>query len=485
MDAVTAASSPLDDLARAAHDTRVVVVGGGIAGLVAALECAKVGLAVTLCEASDALGGAIGSFVVDGVEVPTGADGYATAGGHVRSLVDDTDLGDAVAEEGRSDVWIAGRGIDGGAAPVPSDAILGIPANTWDPAVQRIIGWRGTWRAYLDRVRPPLTIGVERNLDRLVRGRMGDLVADRLVTPLTIGRYGLHPREVDVTVAAPGLSSALTRTGSLSGGVAQLAGRPRPGYETIDGGMPRLVAGLRRRLLDLEADVRVGARVDAVRASDGTEGTARWVVAAGEEDFPADLVIVATDEPEARRLLAPHTDIEPDAPESLQEVVTLVVDEPALDACPRGAAVYPLPGGDDDVVAVAHLTARWPSLAAGMGEGRHVVRVTFGAGEAVRSEAEAVEAAVGAASRLLGVDIGAGAVRGAHRAVTRAVRPASALGHADASEAVRSAVAEAGGLAVVGAWLSGSGLAQVVPDAVETADTARRAALWGSSESTG
>jgi oxygen-dependent protoporphyrinogen oxidase len=34
------------------------------------------------------------------------------------------------------------------------------------------------------------------------------------------------------------------------------------------------------------------------------------------------------------------------------------------------------------------------------------------------------------------------------------------------------------GLAAVGAWLAGTGLAQVVPDAQQEADRLRRALLW-------
>jgi oxygen-dependent protoporphyrinogen oxidase len=34
------------------------------------------------------------------------------------------------------------------------------------------------------------------------------------------------------------------------------------------------------------------------------------------------------------------------------------------------------------------------------------------------------------------------------------------------------------GLAVVGAWLAGTGLAQVIPDAIDEADRLRRALLW-------
>ena len=59
------ASEPLIDLVEAARRERVVVVGGGIAGLIAALEFAKVGILVTLFEASDRLGGVMQSAEVD------------------------------------------------------------------------------------------------------------------------------------------------------------------------------------------------------------------------------------------------------------------------------------------------------------------------------------------------------------------------------------------------------------------------------------
>ena len=42
-----------------ARRTRVTVVGGGVAGLVAALEWAKIGAHVTVCEAGGRLGGEV------------------------------------------------------------------------------------------------------------------------------------------------------------------------------------------------------------------------------------------------------------------------------------------------------------------------------------------------------------------------------------------------------------------------------------------
>src|SRR6266705_1419652 len=51
---------------------RVVVVGGGLAGLSAALACVDGGAAVTLLEAKPWLGGATSSFRRDGLTIDTG-----------------------------------------------------------------------------------------------------------------------------------------------------------------------------------------------------------------------------------------------------------------------------------------------------------------------------------------------------------------------------------------------------------------------------
>ena len=462
--------SPIESLADHAHETRVVVIGGGIAGLVAALECAKVGMRVTLLEESDVVGGTIRSGEVAGVTLDVGADGYSTAGGHVQRLVTDLGLAATVRPETGGGAWITG--VPSGAAPLPGGTVLGIPANVWDPAVRRIIGWGGVWRAYLDRLRPPLTIGQQRNLDTLVRGRMGDRVADRLVAPLTIGRHGLGPSEVDVEVAAPGIGSALTRTGSLSGAVAQLAAGAAPGFETLDGGMSQLVDALAARLADLGALVRTNARVDALeRAESG------WAVTQGDDRDVADVVIVATGERAARHLLAPHApgvDASPERDRRL-EVVTVVAAAGTANG-PRVAALYPVPG-TSAVSAVLEPTARWASVAERVGDARRVVRVlTYRDGPLSGTDDDAIAAAVAEASRLLKVDL---APDDARLDRYEPALPQSAMGQIAAAERVRAAVGRVPALAVVGEWLSGSGLARVIPDAEAEAERIRRAALFG------
>ncbi|MFE7845762.1 protoporphyrinogen/coproporphyrinogen oxidase [Microbacterium sp. NPDC057407] len=480
-----AASEPLDELVSHARATRVVVVGGGIAGLVAAWECAKVGMPVTLIEADDRFGGTIAAADLAGLRTDLGVTCWS-AGSAARALVDELGLAGRVVTPRTDRTWIAGVG-RGGAAPVPPETVVGIPANPWDESVRRFIGWSGAWRAYLDRLRPPLTIGKERNLDRLVRTRMGAPVADRMVAPLSVGRFGIAPAKVDVSAAAPGLSTALTRTGSLGGAVAELLvdRGDRPAVESLEGGMTVLVDALVTRLADLGAELRPSTRVASLARADD-----RWTATVeGADDpdlLPAEIVIVAAGPHEAARLLTPHVGeavAEMTDAALLREIVTLVVDAPALDAGPRGAQVYPLPARRR-ASGLVHETARWEWLAREAGPGRHVLHVAFdraaGDPESVFSDGD--DPAVIArqeASALLGVALEPSAVRASHHAVFPLALPASALGHDDHAEAVRTAVAGVPGLAATGAWFAGSGLGRVVAAARDEAERVRAAALWG------
>lgn len=497
-------SDPLERLAEHAHESHVVVAGGGISGLVAALECAKVGMRVTVLEASDAFGGVVRSAEVGGITLDVGAESFATRGGIVRALLAELGLADEVVAPNAAGAWVAGvPGI--GAAPLPKGGILGIPDNPWAPDVRRVIGWAGAWRAYVDRLRPPLTIGHQRSLGALVRSRMGARVLDRLVAPVTSGVYSARPEDIDVDLAAPGLNAALTRTGSLGGAVADLraaratpppadapasdvpvvagtaARTPAPGgaVEGIAGGMSRLVAALVARLTALGAELRTGVSVTAI--SPAERG---WSVRTDDEPLDADAVIVALPEGAARDLLSPIVPNlergEPIAP--VVEVVTLVVDAPALDAAPRGTGVLTVPGSHV-AKALTHSTAKWDWVRDATEPGIHVVRVSFGAQGEEPATAALDDDAAGAlalseASALLGVPLESAALRASHRVRYVQSQPGAAIGRAAETAAARGAVHAVAGLGATGAWLSGTGLAQVIPDARAEADRVRSAALW-------
>lgn len=497
------------DLAARAAERHIVVVGGGIGGLIAARECVKVGMHVTLLEGSDAVGGAIRRADLDGIVVDAGAESYATRGGRVRALIAELGLADRIVAPAAGGAWLAG--IPGvGAAPLPVGGILGIPGNPFQEDVRRIIGWSGAWRAYLDRVRPPLTIGHSHSLGKLVGSRMGAKVRDRLVAPVTTGVYSASPDDVDVDIAAPGLNAALTSVGSLSGAVqalreqsaaraaeaARAAQTPGAAVEGLDGGMMTLVDALVADIEKLGGVVRTGARVSAITRSGDT-----WTVHAEAETGPdvsgeageatsdeleltADGVVIATSEAVARRLLeravpALADTAAADAPEI--EIVTLLIAASALAGAPRGTGVLTVPGSHT-AKALTHSSAKWDWVRDAAG-GRHLLRVSFGAqGEpaatAALDDAAAARLALREASALLGVSLPESTLVAAHRARYVQSQPASIIGSGERREAARAAVQAVPGLAAAGAWLAGTGLAQVIPDARDEADRLRRSLLW-------
>ena len=84
----------------------VLVIGGGVAGLVAARECALVGLGVTIIEKTDAVGGPVAGHVLDGLTLDSGAESFAVRGGTVAAFVDDLGLTDQLVVPNAAGAWL-------------------------------------------------------------------------------------------------------------------------------------------------------------------------------------------------------------------------------------------------------------------------------------------------------------------------------------------------------------------------------------------
>ncbi|MFC9917360.1 protoporphyrinogen oxidase [Agromyces binzhouensis] len=506
-----AANDPRDPAAPVDHaSTDVVVLGGGIAGLVAALECARLGLGVTVLEQSDRPGGCVGRIDVDGLALDAGAESFATRNDSVSKLVERLGLADAVESPNPAGAWLVwGDRTGRNAARLPRTGVLGIPANPLGEDVRAIIGWGGAWRAWRDRITPILKIGRAERLGPLVRQRMGDAVLDRLVAPISAGVYSTDPDDLDVDVVAPGLNEAMTRAGSLSGGVGQLVEARRAGSAVLGlrGGMHTLVDALTAELARFGAEVRTGVRATALERraapTDDAHATRSTWRAIGESvreaaDVPGDdespvpvvvdarFAIVATPAHVSRALL---TGIAPDGafgdewPAAASvELVTLVLDAPELDAAPRGTGVL-VAAGTPGVTAKAltHSSAKWSWLADAAG-GRHVVRLSYGragAGSPLDGlgDEEIAELALRDASALLGVDLGPSALRAHGRSAWRDALSQAAVGQRDRVRALEAALEGEEGLALAGSWVAGTGLASVVPHAIEAAERIRRLSL--------
>lgn len=452
----------------------VVVVGGGVAGLVAARDLVARGARLTVLEAAPAAGGCIATHDVAGLRLDAGAESFSTRGRTVAGLIEELGLADTVVTPATRGAWVA---LPDGPVPLPAAGVLGIPADPRAPEVRRAIGLRGTARAALDRYLPgriglppgPTTVA------DLVRARMGRRVLDRLVAPVVSGVYSAPPDRADLDTVLPGIRALIRQTGSL----AAAAGRQRAlapagsAVAGLAGGMYRLVDALLSDLAERGAEVRTRAAVERLEAVDG----AGWRLGlVGGEVVHARTVVLAVPGPVAEHLL------EPLVPEVLAlggpaiDVVlaTLVADVPALDAAPRGTGVLVADGVPGvRAKALTHATAKWAWLADKAGPGRHVLRLSYRAEAPARSDrslpdplgADVAGVARADAAALLGVRISPEQVVGVVRTRWAGVVPTVRAGHHDAATALREALDRRPGLYACGAWVSGAGLAAVVADA--------------------
>jgi oxygen-dependent protoporphyrinogen oxidase len=462
-----------------------VVVGGGISGLLAARELAAAGHAVTVLEATGRWGGCVGSHTVAGLVLDSGAESFATRSAAVADLAAELGLAGKIVAPQPGGAWVQ---LPGGPRELPKTGVLGIPANPWDPEVRRSLGLLGSLRASLDSILPA-SVGTSADVtsvSSLVRARMGRRVLDRLVAPVVGGVHSADPGLLDVDMVAPGLRAGLRRHGSLAAAVAAqrrgpaASGAAPPQVAKAGSAVAGLEGGMHTLISALVSDLRARgvALVNGARADAAIQAPHGWRVTAGKTTYDAGALVVALDGPAAVGLLEPAVPAlagkQPDSGPDVR-LVTLVVDLPELDRRPRGTGILVAPQTPGiEAKALTHATAKWDWLAAAAGPGTHVLRLSYGRIDGSRSDAggpttedDLLAASLRDASALLDVPVSREDIIGWDVVRWTGALPFAAVGHKARVADIRTICAHEEGLAIVGGWVAGNGLAAVVADTRE------------------
>lgn len=254
---------------------KATVVGGGIAGLAAALRLHRAGIEVDLFDLSDRLGGKIrtvGRPESGALRIAGGVHGEPEAGalridGGVRGgleagaeafLMRDPDGGPSAAvllvqELGLSDDIVHPTGlppglfVNGALRRMPGGTLLGIPGPQTDlTGVATLSGSDvDTGAPVVDH---DLTVGA------LVRQRFGDEVVTKLVDPLLGGVYAGRADGLSIAATMPALHARLRHERTLSEAVAKTIEASKahsgggPVFGTVRGGLSRVVEAAAREL---------------------------------------------------------------------------------------------------------------------------------------------------------------------------------------------------------------------------------------------
>lgn len=275
--------------------THVAVVGGGIAGLTAALTLQERGAEVTLYEASARLGGKIYTDRVCDFIIDTGPDSFLSTKPAALQLIEQLGLGDTVIntlpDGGGTFILRNGR-----LMPLPEGLTLLVPADVRAILRTPLLSPLGKARMAVDIAIPPRRDDADESIGSFVRRRVGREAFERMAEPLLSGIYAGDADRLSLLSTFPRLRDIeREHRGVIRGAIAQKrqarnspasAAPKRTPFVSLQGGLSALIDALSERLDP--SRVRLNADVKSIEAS----GSTFDVVANGSRTM-ADGVVLA------------------------------------------------------------------------------------------------------------------------------------------------------------------------------------------------
>ncbi|CAN5740995.1 protoporphyrinogen oxidase [soil metagenome] len=451
--------------------TRVCVIGGGLAGMTAARALVAAGFDAQVREASDHVGGVIGTNRVDGFLRETAASSFLGNAPHgAMALCNELGVRVEAASPRAKKRWIY---IDHKLRALPSNPLALVRSDLL------------TWRGKLDLLREPLqpTRGEgDESIFSFAARRFGPEVARAVVAPFVTGIFAADAHDVSLEAGFPTLAgldldgglvrgmlkrhatAVATRVRALVGGPAPTPREKGPGrgLQAPVGGLGAMIAALET---ELGPRVRKNAPVTRVAPAEG------GVLVDGEKWDACVLAIAAQD---ARGLVADvpglSSRLEP-MRRSHAAIAYLGYPEANVPGAVDGFGFLVAQGEELRVLGVVFESVVWPDRAPA---GHLLLRCIFGGSRdpdaQQLSDAEILEHAIRDVEAVLGArgtPVHASVVRWSHGLAQYPV------GHKDH---VRAAVTTARShhIVLAGADYRGPGVNDICADAAVIVDEVRR-----------
>ncbi len=441
---------------------RVVVLGGGIAGLSAAWECHRRGLPVTVLEEQARAGGvirtdAVGAFVLD-----TGPDAFLVSKPGAIALCRELGIdGQLIPMKSPRDAFVLR---DGRLHALPAGGAFGIPTRFGPLLRSTLLSPAGKLRVALEPMVPRKRSREDESVAAFFRRRFGPEVAGRIAQPLLGGIHVGDIEQLSAEALVPQLTAAERAGRSVLLTLGELGRRA-----TKDGAFRSFPRGMATLVDTLLAQLPTGTVRLGCGAVDLSRSGREWHVRTSANDvLPADVVLLAAPAPVTATWLGRLDALAAEASSAITYVssagVLAVYRDEQIARPLRGSGYVASPEpGRERLLATSWLTGKWDGRAPA---GYTILRGFFGGAfdQAVLWLTDA--ALVDEAQRSWSVRFG---IAGPPD-VTRVVRwhrasPQHEVGHPARVRQIDARLAALPYIGVAGSGFRGVGIPDVVADA--------------------
>jgi oxygen-dependent protoporphyrinogen oxidase len=222
----------------------VIIVGGGIAGLSAAWDLAKAGVAHTLIEKQSRVGGVIQTQRWEDCLLECGPDSFISAKPEAMTLIRELGLeGDVIGSKDEERVTYIQR--RGKLVRLPEGTTMFVPTRPSSMLASPLVSWGTKVRMGLELLRGPKTYP-DRSVSEFVTDHFGRETLDYLAEPLLSGVYGGDPDQLSAASVLPRFVEMERTKGSLARALMRTRGSKsgEPLFRTLKSGLGCLIERL-------------------------------------------------------------------------------------------------------------------------------------------------------------------------------------------------------------------------------------------------